>query len=39
MSGAAEIVVRSGLEDGEMIAATAVQQLREGMEIRPLAAR
>lgn len=39
VTGATEIVVRSGLEDGEMIAATAVQQLREGMEIRPLAAR
>ena len=39
VSGATEIVVRSGLENGEMIAATAVQQLREGMEIRPLAAR
>ena len=39
VTGATEIVVRSGLENGEMIAATAVQQLREGMEIRPLAAR
>jgi multidrug efflux system membrane fusion protein len=39
VTGASEIVVRSGLEDGDMIAATAVQQLREGMEIRPLAAR
>ena len=39
VTGATELVVRSGLEDGDMIAATAVQQLREGMEIRPLAAR
>jgi RND family efflux transporter MFP subunit len=39
VTGTSEIVVRSGLEDGDMIAATAVQQLREGMEIRPLAAR
>lgn len=39
VTGTTEIVVRSGLENGEMIAATAVQQLREGMEIRPLAAR
>jgi RND family efflux transporter MFP subunit len=39
VTGATEIVVRSGLEDGDMIAATAVEQLREGMEIRPLAAR
>ena len=39
VTGGSEIVVRSGLENGETIAATAVQQLREGMEIRPLAAR
>lgn len=36
LTGDADITILEGLEDGEMIAITAVAQLREGMQIRPV---